>query len=914
MTGPLRASWTYDTVKKGHLTSSSRHLGGKAITTTITQRDTAGRPTWSETSVPAITGWIEASLAKTYPQAMEYYPNGQEKIVAFPTMGNLNGEEIRLSYNTIGKPDALGGNGSYVGDAIYSGLGDLQQIATGSVSAKTQWATWEHDEATSRITRLQLDRASVPKADYDITYSWQPAGPLSKQSVTHPQSGAAADHQCFTTDYLQRLTRAWTPANGNCATTPTVAGLGGPAAYWLEWTYDKAGNRTKQVSHATAGDTTTTWTVPAATATRPHAPTQMAVTEPGKTAVSTGYGYDAAGNTTQRTSTIGAVPGAIKAASTLTYNPEDRLEKAVQGATTITYADDADGGRLIRRDNTTTTLYLGGTELTLSRSSNVVTGTRHYDFAGMSIAVRTGNTAGDVVTNWSDLNDTTSWQVNHNTGAISTTRSLPFGGQRGPVSGMKGLHGFVDGLNDATLGLVRVGARDYDPATGRFLTPDPVIDTAAPQQWNAYAYGNNNAPSFPDPTGELYLPSPGQQIRDQQREYTRKPKAPKKSTSGGAPSREPKPHYVASPPVPASPLRKSYGFFNNIFLGSQKASFDMVMGMTTGSVVDIAMRLALGRGSAEYANELYEKILPQDVTARESGEYKVSYVTSTVVQTVALMFVPGGGAAAAGSRAASVAPRVAGVAPKIAPKVAQAAKKVGQVLQKCGARSFAGATLVLMADGTHKPISQIEAGDMVWAADPETGQEGAQKVEVVWVHLDELIDLALADGTTITTTEDHPFWNDTDGAYQDAQDLDPGDQVLTANGDTLPVAGLRIATRHTDYAYNLTVTNIHTYHVSPDEILVHNCPPNAPKGKSPDGVPRDLPEQLALGIAKRGHGERIMGKMGDKPRLDAHYGEGDWQKIEFVLRGASGRKVTVHYFRNADTGRSVEFKFKRSLG
>ena len=53
---------------------------------------------------------------------------------------------------------------------------------------------------------------------------------------------------------------------------------------------------------------------------------------------------------------------------------------------------------------------------------------------------------------------------------------------------------------DAT-GLVQVGARYYDPALGRFVSVDPVMDLADPQQWHGYAYANNNPITWSDPTG-----------------------------------------------------------------------------------------------------------------------------------------------------------------------------------------------------------------------------------------------------------------------------------------------------------------------------------------------------------------------------------------------------------------------------
>jgi hypothetical protein len=41
----------------------------------------------------------------------------------------------------------------------------------------------------------------------------------------------------------------------------------------------------------------------------------------------------------------------------------------------------------------------------------------------------------------------------------------------------------------------------YDPTLGKFISVDPVMDLADPQQWNAYSYSNNNPITWSDPTG-----------------------------------------------------------------------------------------------------------------------------------------------------------------------------------------------------------------------------------------------------------------------------------------------------------------------------------------------------------------------------------------------------------------------------
>ncbi|WP_460407302.1 polymorphic toxin-type HINT domain-containing protein, partial [Actinophytocola sediminis] len=81
------------------------------------------------------------------------------------------------------------------------------------------------------------------------------------------------------------------------------------------------------------------------------------------------------------------------------------------------------------------------------------------------------------------------------------------------------------------------------------------------------------------------------------------------------------------------------------------------------------------------------------------------------------------------------------------------------------------------------------------------------------------------DGATVTTTEDHLYWNTTDNQWQQAQHLDPGDKLHTANGQPIRVGGLLLPTAHTATAYNLTVQDIHTYYVraGSSSVLVHNC-------------------------------------------------------------------------------------------
>ncbi|MFJ9951265.1 RHS repeat-associated core domain-containing protein [Kitasatospora sp. NPDC091207] len=80
----------------------------------------------------------------------------------------------------------------------------------------------------------------------------------------------------------------------------------------------------------------------------------------------------------------------------------------------------------------------------------------------------------------------------------------PFGtphGAQPTATAWAGTKGFVGGTKDDTTGLTNLGARQYDPTTGRFISPDPILDPANPQQWNGYGDSENNPVNLSVPDG-----------------------------------------------------------------------------------------------------------------------------------------------------------------------------------------------------------------------------------------------------------------------------------------------------------------------------------------------------------------------------------------------------------------------------
>ncbi|MBB2923756.1 RHS repeat domain-containing protein [Cellulomonas cellasea] len=492
-TGTVRASWTYDTLAKGQLTSSTRKVGGASYTTALTGYDDAYRPLGKTISLPGAE--VGQSGTFTYTTGYTYMPDGQVADVTQPAVGGLDAETDSTFYDSLGKPEFMTGgfgSGVYVADTLYDEHGRVERYDLGNTYA--YFVNYLYETGTGRLDETWVERENGVGRDKDVKYTYDLAG--NPTSIVDTATGTPTDAQCYRYDGLRRLSSAWTPANANCGTTPTAAGLGGPAPYWKDYTFDAIGNRKTEITHTSSGDTTQTYAYPAsgASSTRPHAVTSVTQSGVGGAATSS-YLYDDAGNTTTRNR-------AGKTGQTLTWDAEQRLTSVTEGSSTATYLYSADGERLIRKQNGITTIYLqDGTELTRSATGKL-SAARYYAFNGSTVAVRTGNNADDVSTLVPDTQGTAQLSITNVGGAVTKRRTDPYGNPRGKSPAWIGDHGFLDKPLDTT-GLNQVGARYYDAAIARFTSVDPVMSLDDPQQWAGYSYSNNNPVTYSDPTGLL---------------------------------------------------------------------------------------------------------------------------------------------------------------------------------------------------------------------------------------------------------------------------------------------------------------------------------------------------------------------------------------------------------------------------
>lgn len=474
-TGTLRTTLVYDTVRKGQLTSATRYSGGQAYTSKVDAYDNLSRPVRSTIVIPA----TEGALAGSYTFTGAYNLDGTVQSNGYPAAGGLPAENVVQTYDDVVRPTRLTSNlGSYVTATVYSATGKPLQYEQ-STGGKKAWQTYTWELGTNRLATSRTDREGIAGVDRNATYAYDPAGNITSISDV---SRSGTDTQCFAYDHVRRLTEAWAQGVAGCAAAPSTSAVGGPAAYWQSHTYDTAGNRTVETLHGGQADTIRAY------ANQGHRLNGVTQTG-GAGARRDAFGYDAAGNLTTRT--IGA------STQNLAWDAEGALTAVTEGASTTSFVYGPDGGRLIRRDSAGATLYLPGMELRLPTAALADTGIRYYTHNAETLAMRT--TAG-VRFLAADHQDTAQLTIDASSQALSQRRFTPFGAERGsPAGTWPDEKTFVGGTEDAT-GLTHLGAREYDPAVGRFVSVDPLrLDD--PQQLHGYSYANYSPVTSSDPSG-----------------------------------------------------------------------------------------------------------------------------------------------------------------------------------------------------------------------------------------------------------------------------------------------------------------------------------------------------------------------------------------------------------------------------
>ncbi|MEV4949889.1 polymorphic toxin-type HINT domain-containing protein [Streptomyces sp. NPDC053755] len=834
------ARWEFDTYQKGQQDTAIRYDGGsgttgKAYTQKVNSRDNLYQVTSQSLILPDTDPLVTAGVPKTLTSTAVYNLDGSLKQYGNPAVAGLASEIVSNKYNHTGlglQTEAKGTTGYQLGGS-YSPLGDTTQLIVGTDgtdSAKKAYLNYSYEDGTRRLKRSFVTTDAHSYSPQDLNFTQDDAGNVTSIFDNTTLGGTAkADNQCFTYDGHRRLKEAWTPKTADCTTAPATATIDGIAPYWTSYTYNTAGQRDTETQHTSGGDTTTKYTYGNPDGGQPHTLTKATTGQQAKN-----YAYDTAGNTTSR-------PG-TQATQTLTWNSEGKLtnltEPAAAGKPAVgtSYLYGADGELLIRRPTTTdgdTVLYLGTNEVRLTTKDNgatkTLTGTRYYTAAGKTIAVRTavkGATGTKLNFLSSDHHGTSGLALEAGTWTLTRRQTTPFGAPRGTAPATwPDDKGFLGKPEDDASGLTHIGAREYDPGLGQFISVDPALVLEQHQSLNGYAYANNTPVTASDSTG-LWLddgwgnPEPGN------------PLGGSGSTTGQPPGGTgPGGCYYTCPTGNAGGSADTGGTHTGG--GSKKGGG--WWSRYTSTLVDQPAKFV---GSLVDGAQSQLSNLKNCVTLNGTCQEAFWDINNSLNIGAAM----GQGLVASGTEIYGDFRngRSAEGAAKITFDVALAVATKKLLPCKGAGNSFVPGTLVITADGKTIPIEDLTIGDRVLATDPETGETIEKPVTntILGTGDKNLVKITLdvdgADGNkeaSVTATDKHPFWVPELKQWINATNLAPGQWLRTSTGTHIQI---KAVSRWTQQAtvHNLTVADIHTYYVlaGATPVLVHNC------GTTPPGV------------------------------------------------------------------------------
>ena len=777
-------SWSYDTIKKGLPTASTSYQMGTASpseTSTVLAYNSFGDAAATKTTLANLPA-DEAALAPSngYIESFAYNTAGNLLDQQDPASGGLPAETVDYGYDTYGQPTTVGSSlGTYVYATGYDEYGKPLLYTMGTTSTWAQLAL-TYDPQTNAVTNAETTDSTSSGVVDNTSYTWS-NGQVSDGagllvSTTDAQNGGAAtDTQCFQYNAEQQLSQAWT-ATDNCAATP-VAGssstVGGPSPYWQSWTYTADGDRSTETDYDTTGntanDTTTNYNYPAAGSStdQPHTLTSTTATGPAATANTANYTYDADGNT--RT-----ISGGAAGEQSLTWNDQDKLASDTTAAGTSTYLYDTSGNLILRTDPGTATLFIGDEQIVENTTSLSLTATRYYTIRGTTIAERSNT--GDVQYLIPNRQGTDTLAIDAAaTQTVTRRQYTPFGQVRGTApTTWPGDNGYIGGTIDSTTTLENLGAREYDPANGRFVSIDPILETSDPTQLAGYDYSANDPVTGSDPTGNMYDGS-----------------TDSGGGTGDAGHFDREDRYLPGA-----------GTYHTQPEGSW---LDNAAGVAQGLLAKAMSFASMGNPVGLLENQyVYNPA--------------INYVDSTLnIDTTSSQYQNG--------------QFEADLAMLGAPELEEADL---DGLLDGGPCSFAPSTPVLLADGKTEPIGKLKVGDKVESADPTTGkEEGGRSVQHVWINHDtDLLDLTVSTGpghtAVIHTTANHPFWDNTTHTWVPAGSLKPGHELASTGNHHPRVVSVKV-TPGAANRWNLTVQQLHTYYVlaGSTPILVHNsdgCP------------------------------------------------------------------------------------------
>ncbi|AUX47305.1 uncharacterized protein SOCE26_088230 [Sorangium cellulosum] len=403
---------------------------------------------------------------ETFTTAFGYTPSNQLNVISYPT--DDVGEPFSVFYELDPHGHVLEARNATTGDAYWelketdrAGRIRAEELGNGVVTERS------YHEAKNRLESLRTtkDTATVQ----NLAYSYD-----DRLNLRHRQDLRQGKAEYFVYDKLDRL---------RCAQRVNLR-----ACLLQVNTYAPNGNITSKLGVGTYEYDPD----------QPHAVSR---------AGDNFYGYDAVGNQITR-------PGA-----TVSYTPFDKPETfTLDGGGSIELDYDGDQNRIRKTTPDEVTVYVGDLYERVTRLAPDAgePGVEHrysvlVNGRAVALVTRAAGTADKTLYLHRDNLGSIDVLTN-DAGGVHEPRSYDNWGKRrmptwdsappGSFAGSPVRQGFTGHEADDELGLVNMRGRMYDPAIGRFLTPDPLVaNPLFGQSFNPYSYVLNNPLAYVDPSG-----------------------------------------------------------------------------------------------------------------------------------------------------------------------------------------------------------------------------------------------------------------------------------------------------------------------------------------------------------------------------------------------------------------------------
>jgi RHS repeat-associated protein len=553
VSGLLAATYAYDSL--GRLSSIAGGSGSDARTTSVTYgsdgnvsvwtdplghtrtftHDAAGRVTQAKTDDGRIiSSTFDANgnvLSLTPPgrsaYTFAYTPTNRLSMVTVPSGGS--GSHVQYAYDPDGRPTRITQADGQTLTYAYDGAGRL-----GTVTTPTATLGYHYDVNTGRLTGVTGASGADLSYSYDgdlltgVTWAGTVAGSVrfgydNNFRITSVSVGATAVPVQYDADGLVvqagglSLTRdaqtglRTATSLGSVTDATSYNGFGEPVSYSA--LVNGSGVYSAQMTRDTGGRlTTVAETLGGSTTTYGYAYDAagrlVQVTRNGTSAAA--YSYDSNGNRLSYTAPAGATTSARSGAaassgSDTTYGYDllgNLAGVTLPDATQIAYLVDGRNRRVGKRINGLLVqefLYLDALRpvAELDGAGHIVSVFVYgRDTGAPDYLTKGGNTYRII----SDAVGSPRLVINAASGLIVQQLDYDaFGNVLGDTNPGFQPFGFAGGLYDRDTGLVRFGARDYDPSTGRWTAKDPTLFDGG--DTNLYAYVSNDPVNATDPEG-----------------------------------------------------------------------------------------------------------------------------------------------------------------------------------------------------------------------------------------------------------------------------------------------------------------------------------------------------------------------------------------------------------------------------